>query len=77
MRVVFCLALSFSLVGCALPHVRREAAVTLKCPEGKVELKERQKDTWAATGCGRMAICMLPAPDAEVQCSGGAELARP
>jgi hypothetical protein len=24
-----------------------------------------------------MAICMLPAPDAEVSCSGGAELGRP
>ena len=78
MRRVLCAALAFSLFGCVGPPVRREAAQTLRCPEGKVDLKQRPNGAWQATGCGRMAICVVPeVPGADVQCSGGGETARP
>jgi hypothetical protein len=78
MRVMFCVALALSVSGCATARISHEAAFTLRCPEGRVNLQQKQEGVWMATGCGRMAICTLPAvSEAEVQCSGGGESARP
>jgi hypothetical protein len=78
MRVWLCVVLAFSVVGCATARVRGEAASVLSCPEGDVTLKEERRGVWMATGCGRAAICTIPAEEgADVQCGGGGETLPP
>jgi hypothetical protein len=70
--------LAFSIAGCATADIRREAALTLTCPEANVTLEQPERGVWMATGCGRAAICTVPAVEgADVQCSGGGEALAP
>ena len=69
------LALLFAVcsAGCVHARVRTEAAPTLDCPETRIAVhEETSPGTYTATGCGRAAVCTLPAVSgAEVQCVGG------
>jgi hypothetical protein len=78
MRLGWCVVLALSATGCATANIRREAASTLGCPEREVELDQPQRGVWMATGCGRAAICTVPAEEgADVQCGGGGEALSP
>jgi len=59
------------LAGCANPRIRREAASTLRCPEGEIELKQLEDGDWFAKGCGRGAFCTFPASAGAEVCRGG------
>jgi hypothetical protein len=77
-RLAFCIVLVFSAAGCATAKIRSEAALTLSCPEGGIKLEQPERGVWMATGCGRAAICTVPAVEgADVQCSGGGEALPP
>ncbi|MFN0062363.1 MAG: hypothetical protein ACKVPX_07585 [Myxococcaceae bacterium] len=75
MRFVLTMVWAVAAVGCTAARVRAEAAPTLQCDASEVEIAQRQqaKDTWVASGCGRMAVCTFPQnASGEVQCAGGA-----
>jgi hypothetical protein len=78
MRLGWCFVLVLSAAGCATAKIRAEAASTLSCPEREVGLEQPERGVWMATGCGRAAICTVPAVEgADVQCSGGGEALPP
>lgn len=69
--------LGLSLMGCATAQVRKEASVTLNCPEGQISLEDKGEGKYWATGCGRGAVCEKPAEKgAEATCAGGGPLER-
>lgn len=68
------MALIAGLAGCRTARVRAEVSPILRCPESDIRIEEREPGTFAATGCGRLAICLLPQVDGgELQCAGGAD----
>ena len=52
--------------------VRAEAAPTLSCDEALVTVAKvpGHELTWSAEGCGRAAVCEVPA-QGEIRCEGG------